>query len=146
MDGVAQWLRSNRLTRFMGALESIGVECVDDLLDVRRPHLENMGMKVLQIERFERVRVRSCCVSLVVPPCAAVIVVVAVVVAPALVQASYTGAGVTSRSSVLLCAVVRRYVPLCAVAMPLPFVSRPKRSSSQVVWRCDLPPTQQKLP
>lgn len=57
---VQHWLRARRLGRFFGPLAELGVECLEDLLQVTPSHLETVGMKVLHIERFMQVRRGMC--------------------------------------------------------------------------------------
>ena len=50
------WLRRRRLSRYVEPLVALGVESLEDLLDVEPQHLQSIGMKVLQVERFLKVR------------------------------------------------------------------------------------------
>ena len=47
------WLKETRLTKYKGALEELGVESVEDLRDVTDDDLGPLGMKKLEVRRFQ---------------------------------------------------------------------------------------------
>ena len=68
LEQVRVWLRRRRLSRYVEPLVALGVESLEDLLDVEPQHLQSIGMKVLQVERFLKVRPCGAAVGVTTSP------------------------------------------------------------------------------